>query len=172
MQKLNLGDLVGKPYGTHQHFSVSLIDFIESCDVCAFIINLLSCHEFLHDKVNVFVERLCIYVLFLSFIYLSTQKRFVCRSMVLLVCWPVSCDSFSTMHATDVIFMAKSAHFNWLSLFASLPLSPLCFDVTVFNNFSYMSLRARLQFMVLISEYHVLPWYPYPWIRWFRRLTS
>ena len=31
MEGLNLGDLVGQPYGTHRHFSVCFNDFLDCC---------------------------------------------------------------------------------------------------------------------------------------------
>lgn len=30
MEELNLGDLVGQPYGAHQHFSVSINNFFDT----------------------------------------------------------------------------------------------------------------------------------------------
>ena len=37
MEELNLGDLVGQPYGTHQHFSVSINNVYECVVLIDFI---------------------------------------------------------------------------------------------------------------------------------------
>lgn len=61
MENLNLGDLVGKPYGTHKHFNVSLIDLLTSCKACVLVINFFSYHYLL---CNVFDNDCMSYVLY------------------------------------------------------------------------------------------------------------